>query len=70
MIPRDRDPARIAEDAKLDGEARAIARAPLCPDEGQVFGAEHVVPGHLGGIGRDGEQADTLLGRTTGRDGA
>ena len=30
--------ARIPENAKLDGEAQAVTRAPLCSDEDLVFG--------------------------------
>ena len=35
--------------------------APLRSDDGQVFGAEHVVSRHLGRIDRDGEQACALF---------
>ncbi len=45
--------AGIAESAKLDGEAQAIGRAPLRSHEGQVFVAEHVMPGHLGLVDRN-----------------
>ena len=47
----------------MDGKPEPIDGAPLRSDDSQVFGAEHVVPRHLGGIDRDGEQACALLGR-------
>ena len=61
--------ARVPERAKLDSEAQAIGRAPLGSHDGQVFGAEHVVPSHLGLVDRDVKQASTLLGRQQGATG-
>ena len=53
--------ARIPEEAQLDGEPKPVDGPPLRSDDGQVFGAEHVVSRHLGGIDRDGEQACALF---------
>ena len=58
--------AGMPKHAQLDREAQAIARTALGPHERQVLGAEHVVLGHLGGFGRDAEQARTLFGREQG----
>jgi hypothetical protein len=59
-------PARIPENAKLNGEAQAVTRAPLCSDENLILGAEHVVSGHLGWIDSNGKEAGTLLRRQQG----
>jgi hypothetical protein len=53
--------ARIPEEAQLNGESEPVDGAPLRSDDGQVFGAEYVVPRHLSGIDRDGEQACALF---------
>jgi hypothetical protein len=53
----------------LHSKAQAVAHTSLCPHEGQVLDAEHVVPGHLGLIDRNAEQANTLLGRQQGATG-
>jgi hypothetical protein len=45
----------MAERARLDSEAQTVARPPLRPDQGEVFGAEDEVAGHFGGIDRDRE---------------
>ena len=54
----------------MDGKAKPVDRAALCPDERQIIGAEDVVRRHLGVIDRDGEQAGALLGWTAGFGGA
>ena len=59
----------ITQQAELDGEAEPIATAALGPDEHQVIGTQHVVLGHLGGIGRDAEEARALFGRQKGSAG-
>ena len=69
VLVRSQALAGIPEEAQLDGEPKPVDGAPLRSDEGQVFGAEHVVPRHLGGIDRDGEQACALLGRQQGAAG-
>ena len=60
---------RMAKRAKLNGEAQPIARATPGPYESQIVGTEHIMAGHLGRVGRDREQADTLLGRQQGARG-
>ena len=69
MLARSQALAGIPQKAQLDGEPKPVDRAPLCPDERQVIGAEHVVLRHLGGIDRDGEQAGALLGGQQGAAG-
>ena len=66
MLARPHALAGMAQEAQLDGEPEPIDRAPLCPDEGQVVAAQHVVPRHLGGIGWNSEQPSALLGRQEG----
>jgi len=58
--------AGMPKRAQLDRETQAIVRTALGPHERQVLGAEYVVLGHLGGFGRDTEQARTLFGREEG----
>lgn len=54
-------PAWMAQQAELHGEAEAVHTTALGPEQCRVFGAEHVVSGHLGRRGRDVEQTGTLL---------
>jgi hypothetical protein len=42
--------ARMPQQAQLEGEAQSVAAAPFGPNERQVFGAQHVVLRHPGGI--------------------
>jgi hypothetical protein len=51
----------IAQDAELDGEPETVHAAPLGSDECQVSVVKHVLPRHLGRVGRDGKQAIVLL---------
>ena len=60
---------RMAKRAKLNGEAQPIARTTPGTYESQIVGTEHIMAGHLGRIGRDREQADSLLGRQQGARG-
>ena len=69
MLARSQTLAGIPQQAQLNGEPKPVDGAPLCPDERQVLGAEHVVPGHLGVIDRNGEQASALLGGQQGAAG-
>jgi DNA invertase Pin-like site-specific DNA recombinase len=39
------------------------------PPSSKIVGTEHIMAGHVGGIGRDPEQADSLLGRQQGARG-
>jgi hypothetical protein len=68
-LRRGQTPAWVAKGTELDGEPQAVAGAALRADERQVRGAQHVVPGHLGGIDRDGEQAQALLAGEQGAAG-
>ena len=68
-LRRGQAPARVAKGAELGGQPQAVAGAALRADERQVRGAQHVVPGHLGGIDRDGEQAQALLAGEQGAAG-
>jgi hypothetical protein len=52
----------MSQQAQLDSEPKPVDRAPLCPDDRQVIAGQHVVPRHLGGIGWNSEQPDSLLG--------
>ena len=61
--------SRVTQQAELDGEAQAVEGAALGTHQQKVLGAEHVVPGHLGRRGRDGEQAGALLGGQQGTAG-
>ena len=61
--------SRVAKQAKLDGEAQAVEGTALGTHQQEVLGAEHVVPGHLGRRGWDGEQAGALLGGQQGSAG-
>ena len=61
--------AGMPQEAELYGEAQPIDGAALGPDEHQVFGAEHVMPSHLGRRGWDGKQAGALLGGQQGAAG-
>jgi hypothetical protein len=53
----------MTQEAQLDGKPEPVDRAPLCPDDRQVVAAQHIVPRHLGRIGWNSEQPDSLLGR-------
>jgi hypothetical protein len=66
VTPWGRRPCRDTGERKAGSRNPSGYRAPLRPDEGLVLGAEHVVPGHLGRIDRNGEQADTLFRRQQG----
>jgi hypothetical protein len=55
--------AGMTEHAKLNGVAQPVARPPPSPDEIQIVGVEHIVAGHFGRFGRNGEQPGSLLGR-------
>jgi hypothetical protein len=58
--------AWMSKRAELDRETQEIVRKALGAHERQVLGAEHVVFGHLGGLGRDAKQARTLFGGEEG----
>jgi hypothetical protein len=45
----------MAKCAKLNGEAQSVACATPGSHEGQIVGIKHIMTGHLGWIGRDGE---------------
>jgi hypothetical protein len=62
-------PARMMKRTKLDGEAQPIARATPGSHERQIVGTENIMAGHLGWIGRDTEQPDSLIGRQQGARG-
>jgi hypothetical protein len=49
---------RMTKRAKLNGEAQPPAPG---SHEGQIVGIEHIMAGHFGCIGRDGEQSGSLL---------
>ena len=53
----------MTEDAKLNGVAQPVTRPPSPADETEIVGVEHIVAGHFGRIGRDGEQLGSLLRR-------
>jgi hypothetical protein len=59
----------MAKRAKLNGEAQSVARTTPSRYEGQIVGIEHILTGHFGCIGRDGEQPGSLLGRQQGARG-
>ena len=59
----------MAKRAKLNGEAQADCSHDAWPYESQIVGTEHIMAGHLGRIGRDREQAGSLLGRQQGARG-
>jgi len=61
--------AWMAKRAKLNSEAQSVARATPGPYEGQIVGIEHIMTGHSGCIGRDGEQPGSLLGGQQGARG-
>jgi hypothetical protein len=69
LLTRTMPLAGMPQQAELYGEAQPIGGAALGPDEHQVFGAEHVVPSHLGRRGWDGKQAGALLGGQQGAGG-
>ena len=60
---------RMAKRAQLNGESQPIARATPRSHEGQIDGIEHIMAGHLGWIGRDSEQSNSLVGRQQGARG-
>ncbi len=61
--------AWMAQQAELHSEAKAVHAAALGPQEQEVARAEHVVPGHLGRLSRNGEQAGALFGGQQGSAG-
>ena len=61
--------SRITQQTPLDGETKPIAAAALGSGERQILGTQHVVLGHLGGIGWDAEQTSTLFWRQKGAAG-
>jgi hypothetical protein len=46
---------RMAKRAKLNGKAQPVSRSTPGSHEGQIVGIKHIMTGHLGWIGRDGE---------------
>jgi hypothetical protein len=53
--------ARMPQQAQLDGEAQSVATAPFGPNERQIFGAQHVMLRHPGGIRWDAKQTGALF---------
>ena len=54
-------PPRTLLSSELNGEAQPIARATSSPYEGQIVGIEHIMAGHFGCIGRNGEQPGSSM---------
>jgi hypothetical protein len=54
--------ARMTKRAKLNREAQPVSCTTPRPHEGQIVGVEHIMTGHLGCVGWDGEQPGSLLG--------
>jgi hypothetical protein len=61
--------AGVAQQAELHGEAEPVGGAAPGADEREVRLVQDVVPGHLGAVGRDAEQAGALLGGQQGAAG-
>ncbi len=69
VLARPEPRAGVAQQAELDGEAEAVSGAPPRADEGEVLLVQDVVPGHLGAVGRDAEQARARFGGQQGAAG-
>lgn len=69
MLARAKTLAGIAKETELNPEAETVHRTTLRSHQCQVVGAGHVVPGHFGAIGRNGEEAGALLGGQQGAAG-
>jgi hypothetical protein len=66
MLARSQALAEMPQKAQLNSEPKPVDRAPLCPDERQILGAEDIVLRHLGVIDRGGEQTGARLGGQQG----
>jgi hypothetical protein len=63
----DRRGHALLEAGRVLARCTSVAHTSLCPHKGQVLGAEHVVPGHLGLIDRNANRRIRCSGDSRAR---